>query len=193
MRESTKQTLPRTIFVLAIAAVVAGCSSVRVRTASDPAADFGRLHTFAWLPANQAAPADQFVQDRAVDKRLRADVASTLRAKGFTPAADGTDPDFLLNYRVSTTPASKMRTESARIGWDSGWWGGWAGPEVIEADNYEQGTLYIAVLDPKARRMIWIGAAEARLLPHISLERRLDRVDAAVEKTLADFPPRARK
>jgi hypothetical protein len=43
---------------------------------------------------------------------------------------------------------------------------------------------------PAERRMIWIGAAEARLLPHISLKKRLSRVDAAVHRILADFPPR---
>jgi hypothetical protein len=39
------------------------------------------------LPPEQAAPADQLVQDRYLDRRLRAAVDTELRAKGFTPVA----------------------------------------------------------------------------------------------------------
>jgi hypothetical protein len=46
------------------------------------------------------------------------------------------------------------------------------------------------VIDPRTKRRIWVGAAEARLVPTMSLDRKAKRVDAAVDSILADFPPR---
>lgn len=52
------------------------------------------------------------------------------------------------------------------------------------------GALYIAVIDPGTRRMIWVGVAETRLVPTMSLDRKAKRVDQAVRSILAGFPPR---
>jgi hypothetical protein len=37
--------------------------------------------------------------------------------------------------------------------------------------------------------MIWLGVANACLLPHASFEKRMRRVDVAVHEILAGFPP----
>lgn len=177
--------IPAVLLLMALA----GCSQFAVRTRADPSADFAGLHTFAWLPLSEAAPADQRLRDRTVDARLRADVDRELRTKGFVPAGDGA-PDFLLNYRLASSPASSVRGDPARFGWGTGWWVGWAGAEAIYTESYDTGALFLAVIDPRTKHMIWIGAAEARLLPHISIEKRFERVDAAIRRILQDFPPR---
>jgi hypothetical protein len=101
-----------------------------------------------------------------------------LRAKGYAPA-DRERADFLLNYRVGSTPTSAAGgTRSVGRG---GWWVGWAGWEGRYTEDFDQGALFIAALDPKIQHMIWLGVAEARLLPHISYDRSLGRIDDAVE------------
>ena len=69
-------------------------------------------------------------------------------------------------------------------------WYGWPGAAALYSEGYDKGTLYLAVLDGRSKRLIWLSAANARLLPHVSLEKRLERVDAAVRQILATFPPR---
>src|SRR5262249_28435501 len=91
--------------------VVAGCSRFSARPTHDPAANFRDLRTYAWLPPEHAAPADQRVQDRYLDRRLRAAVDTELRGKGYTPVEPGQPPDFLLNYRLATTPDSSMHAD----------------------------------------------------------------------------------
>jgi len=172
------------LHLLVLAVALAACTRFTIRTRHDPSADFAGLHTYAWLPLDEADPADQRVLDRAVDARIRADVERDLRGKGIVAAGDAA-PDMLLNYRIASTPGS-----SARGGPASGWWAGWSGSEAIYRENYDNGTLFLAVLDPREKRMIWLGTAQARLLPHISLEKRLKRVDEAVQRILEDFPPR---
>ena len=169
--------------------VVAGCSRFSVRSVHDPAADFRNLRTYAWLPAAEAAPADQRVQDRYLDRRLRKAVATELGAKGLRPVDPGQQPDFLLNYRFSTTPASSVVTDpDLRFGGAA--WLAWPDASAVYSQSYDEGTLYIAAIDPHTKRRIWVGAAQARLVPTMSLERKAKRVDAAAQAILADFPPR---
>ena len=169
--------------------VVAGCSRFSVRSTHDPAANFRDLRTYAWLPPEQAAPADQRVQDRYLDRRLRAAVDTELRSKGFRPVEAGQQPDFLLNYRLATTPAESMHGDpDLRFGGTS--WMAWPDASAVYSDNYDVGRLYIAVIDPRSKRMIWVGVAQARLVPTMSLDRKAKRVDAATRSILASFPPR---
>jgi hypothetical protein len=178
------------VTVLALALGVTACSQFTVRSRQDPSEDFGALRTFAWLAISEAAPADQVTQDRAVDRRIRTDVEQALQAKGYAPAPDAQSADMLLNWRITSRPASSMRNDPSFAPWGTGWWTGWQGGAAVYSDDYDTGTLFIAVLDARRRQVIWLGAAEARLLTHISLDRRLGRVDDAVRDTLKDFPAR---
>jgi len=179
---------PSRLLTVCTAVAVVACSQFKVRSQIDPKVDFARLRTFAWLPKDQAEPADQDVQHRGFDRRIRADVERALRDKGYQPA-EARQADFLLNYRVKSSPGSSLRGASSVAGW-GGWWMGWPGWEAAYTENYDQGSLFIASLDPQTRHMTWLGVAQARLLPHISYDRSLARIDDAVEQILASFPRR---
>jgi hypothetical protein len=193
LQKGSSMTLARSRFVVPCAALVlAACSQFKVRAQQDPGASFASFRTFAWLPKSEAEPADQNVQHRGFDRRIRADVERQLREKGYAPAGDG-PADFLLNYRVTSTPTSATRGYGR--GYDSvggwgGWWMGWPGWEGRYTENYDSGALFIAALDPVTKHMTWLGVAQARLLPHISYERSLGRIDDAVEQILESFPQR---
>ena len=180
-----RRRAPAALALLAL--TFSACTQFAVRSKQDPAVDFGRLQTYAWLPVGDAAPADQRVQDRAIDRRIRTATEQELQAKGYRPA--GAEPaDFLLNYRISTSPDDALvGTQRNYVG--DPWWGGWSGAYAVY-ESSDAGTLYLAALDAGTKRMIWVGAAHARLLPHISYEKRVKRVDAAVQKILAAFPKR---
>jgi hypothetical protein len=181
-----RPTRIRTALLLGMSALaVVGCTRFDVRSNYDHGADFAQLKTYAWLPPSEADPADQRVLDRYIDTRIRADVATEMGSKGFRPVGSAA-PDFLLNYRLATQPAEAVKGDR-RLG--IGWYG-WAGLEDTYMASYDEGTLYIAVLDAQTKRIIWLGAASARIMPHISLERAAKRVDDAVHRILASFPPR---
>jgi len=164
-----------------------GCSQFAVRADQDRSEDFSRLHTYAWLPLSEAAPADQRVLDRYIDTRIRSAVDTALRAKGYRPAASA-PPDFFLNYRV-VTDTEEQEGAASRSYLLGARWEGWSGVEGVYRDTYHAGTLYLAAIDAHTRKMIWLGAASARLLPTVPLEKRAQRVDAAVHQILERFPP----
>jgi len=182
-----KSIRPRPTPTLFLALVLVACSQFGVRSSRDPAADFARLRTYAWLPLDQADPADQRVLDRYIDARIRSAVGRELGGKGFQPASAG-EPDFYLNYRLATEPADAVK--GGRRPYYGPGWGAWPGGETLLRENFDAGTLYLGALDADSKRAIWLGAAQARLLPHISLEKRAKRVDDAVHAILADFPRR---
>jgi hypothetical protein len=175
------------VVLLAVACVVAGCAKFDVRSRRDPAADFGRLRTYAWLPASEAAPADQRTLNRLITARIQRAIERELRAKGYR-AADAS-PDVLVNWRLASQPASDVHGNAART-FAEGFWFGWPGSDSFYNETYDEGTLYVGVLDPATRHMIWVGAAGARLLPTLSMEKTEKRVDDAVHQIMETFPAR---
>jgi hypothetical protein len=178
--------LRHAFLVPCLALLLGACSQFVIHSSHDPQADFAALHTFAWLPRDQADPADQITPNENFDRRIKADIEQDLRSKGFTPAGAAA-ADFLLNYRLSSTPVSAVQGDPSFGGW-GGWWMMTPGWEAQYSDDYDEGALYIAVLDPNSQRVFWLGVAEARLLPSMSFERTLKRIDAAVTDILASFP-----
>jgi hypothetical protein len=175
----------RTAIALSVL-VLAACSQFSVRAKQDPSADFTRLQTYAWLPLDQCDPADQRVLDRYIDTRIRKAVDRELVAKGYRPASG--EPDFWLNYRLATDVGDAVKG-GRRFYYGPGW-GAWPGAETLLRESYDAGTLFIGALDGASKQGIWIGAAQARILPHISLEKRAKRADDAVHAILEDFPRR---
>jgi len=174
--------------LLTLALLVAACSRFVVRSHYDPQADFASLRTFAWLPRDQAAPGDQQTPDENFDRRIVVDVERDLVAKGFHPA--GADaPDFLLNYRYTTTPVLAVQGDLSYGGWGE-WWLMTPGWEAEYSDDFDEGALHLAVLDPERQRAFWIGSAEARIVPSMSYERTIVRIDDAVAAMVKRFPPR---
>jgi len=172
--------------VLVLALFAGACSRFSVQADADPKVDFARFTTFAWLPKDQAPPVDQWLQDRAIEKRVQSGVEAGLRAKGFRPAEGGT-PDLFVTYRLTSESRSTTGVPSAYSGYNLGWW---SNARMTRTDNYERGTLIVDVIDAADMKLVWRGSASARLLPHISFEKRAKRATDAVERIMQDFPAR---
>jgi hypothetical protein len=170
-----------------LAVLLGGCSAAMVRSHYNPQANFAALRTYAWLPKDQAAPGDQQTPDENFDRRIHDDVDRDLQAKGYTPAGDAA-PDFLLNYRFSDTPVSALQGDPSYRAWGT-WWTVGPGWQMESSDDFEEGSLFLAVLDPTHQGMYWLGIAEARLVPTMSYGRTIERIDETVAELLKRFPP----
>lgn len=170
-----------TAFVL-----LAGCTQIRVKSDFNPQADFSRLNTYAWLPGLNPTN-DPRLDTKLLDNRVRAAVDRELAAKGFRKVADDS-----ASFYVAYHPYLMRGTQSVRepVGpYTYRWWGGW-GPTYTY--QFDEGTLAVDVIDPRANELMWRGAASATIDPRASPKTRGERVDQAIHSVLEKFPPPAK-
>lgn len=172
--------------VALVALAAAACSSVSVSTDWDRDADFSRLVTYAWAPRAEGAP-DPFGGDTLVEKRVVASVERHLAARGRRPAEG--PPDFLIAAETFTREYLDVWTWPTY--WGYGWagcgypWGGWS-RDRVQVTQVTEGTFVLEFLDPASREVVWRGVARSVL---DASSGSPERVDEAVAKLLAGFPP----
>jgi hypothetical protein len=150
---------------VALLLALLGCNPVTVNTSTSPTADFANLHTFAWERNRQMHGT---LDDSIVGQEIHAAVNEALEAHGFRPAA-GAPPDFLVAYHVTE------RHESQITG------GRWN----VEEFHYTEGTLLVALVDPKSKLFLWQGTAEGTVNPGGASSQEIQK---AVHKMFANFP-----
>jgi Domain of unknown function (DUF4136) len=153
------------LYAVAALLTLIGCSPVTVDSSMSPTADFATLHTFAWEPNAQMGGT---LDDSIAGQEIHAAVNQALQERGFRPAA-GQPPDFLVDYHV------RLQHESEITG------GRWN----VEQFNYTEGTLMVALVDPKTKLFLWQGNAQGLVDP--SGETAKD-IQTGVQKMFANFP-----
>jgi hypothetical protein len=201
MSSSRRSELPRRGLALAgcLLLLVAGCSTLRVKSDYDKEFDFSRLHTFTWLdPPVRSEPesspmddlVDPFARNSILDKRVRQAVERELLARGYRKGGDGR-AEFQLQYFVIIRDRTKIRSYPRagygyyggpyRYGYGAGWGG-------VSSYNYKEGTLILDVIDSRTNMLAWRGWA-------VGVNREGYYTDAkvgeAVKMVLDQFPPGA--
>ncbi len=173
-----------TFFALCLLALVMGCSDITVKHDYDKDAPFAALKTFDWLPMpTMAAGSVKAAMERnsLLDNRIKTAVNNQLAAKGYTQSAG--NPDFLLMYH--TGAQDKVDVTNWGYGYGRPYWGA----SHVDVYQYTQGTLILDIIDAKTKQLIWRGYAEGTIDPNASTEKREKRLNEAVTKILAKFPP----
>ena len=173
------------IIVTLVTLPMAGCVRVTVMTDHDPSADFGALHTYAWRTGPQTGVGDPRFDSPLIDKRVRAAVDRMLASKGYRMAAPGSSADFVVGYEAVIREKTSVQTINRWSGYRAG---GWGGSQTYTYD-YDEGTLLIDVSNPATKELLWRGSATGVVDPQASPEKREQRINDAVERMLADFPP----
>jgi hypothetical protein len=178
--------------IFAVAAVIAAisCSTVRVETDYDPDADFGGLSTYAWMPHPPAVSNDPLLHNSLLDSRVRSSVDKEMAAKGIRKVS-AAKASFLVNYYINLE--QKIRVDTipvATYGYGYGVnrrYGGMAAETQVQ--QYEVGTLILDIVDPKKSELLWRGSGSTRVGRANTPEDKQKKVDEAVTKMLAEFPP----
>lgn len=165
--------------------LVAGCSRFQVRTVQDPAVRFSDYESWAWVPRNVAPPVDQRLQDRALERIVRAGVTRAMAVKGYAPGTVSA-ADLLVTYRLVS---ADRQVAGAPRGYVADGAGSWVRADW-SSDSYERGSLVVDLYDRERRRLVWRGMATARLLPHLSHDARVERVTKAIDEIMAGAPAR---
>ena len=170
------------VSIILISVFLFGCSSISVNHDYDPQYDFSKLKTFGFIPI----PADAGIDQLSAGK-LDAAIKSQLIPKGFTVADK---PDFGIALMFS----SKTKTSVQSYGYGYGYGGYWGHPGMygaggVDVYQYDEGTLVIDVVDMSDQKLIWRGTATGTMSQSPSMEERTEKINTAVAKIFADFPP----
>ena len=188
--------LRRVALILSVWGGLAGCSSMQLAWDYDAGAEFPVLHSYDWLPApGVQTGAPQTYYDALLESRVRNAVSAQLQKKGFR--LDTQSPDFLIAYHVAVDQRLSVTYLNELYGYGPGWGNprymrsyGRPGQEAVVSE-YQVGTLILDVVLAQDRQLIWRGSASDELYPDLSPEAREKRINIAVEKILAPFPPAA--
>lgn len=178
------------ILIACIMLAVLGCApSITVKHDYDKEANFAALKTFAWLPTPenpQASVKQALERNSLLDKRIKQAVDAQLAGKGYQVNVN--NPDFVVTYHVG----AEDKVNVTDWGYGYGRYGGWYGGGGVDVYQYKEGTLILDVIDWKSKQLIWRGFAQGTIDPDAPTEKREQRLNEAVTRMLANFPPTGR-
>ncbi|HNX68836.1 MAG TPA: DUF4136 domain-containing protein [Candidatus Omnitrophota bacterium] len=182
------------LWAVLFAAACSGCASVMsVQADYDTSKDFSTLKTYVWGPL---PPGSKPVPELA-DLCIRDAVEATLQSKGLRKVDAGM-PDLRVSYQVAVeektekldvgNPYSPIKMQGGMATVDRTW-SSYNHLQQVETLTYEEGTLILNMEEPSTRKLVWRGTVSAVLDPHADPAKRKNRINEAVGKMLAKFPP----
>lgn len=173
----------RTMLAAGLGLLLAACGGgpgVDTGVAPSGAPAFAEYRTYGWIQDTRQQA------DPLTSARIVTAVDNQLALKGLRKLADGA-PDFRVAYHLAyqgpLDPAAAVSalgygtgTVSARTGTSGGSW--------------PAGTLVVDVVDGSRNELVWRAATRAEILPGATPQERGERINEAVVRLLAGFPPR---
>lgn len=161
--------------VALLAFIVSSCSGIKVDSTQSKGVDLKKYRTFAWSrPGN---PDDETRKDDKVYSRLILELANAeLFKKGFVLDTLQPEAVFIFDTRVEDRMTySKGAPAYTGYGYDGfGYYGGYYSPATsthVSQREYEEGMLYVDMLDAKTRVPLWGGWATAKLTAKSDVEK----------------------
>ncbi len=161
--------------------LVAGCSSVTVRTDFDPDVDFSGWRTYGWHQG-KIISGDALSKNPLVRKRVFEAVNKTMRDRGWRKL-DEDDADFLILTHAGVEEKVQVNDWGGYGRYDHRW--GMRASRVT-VHNYQEGSLVIDFIDAKSKELAWRGVG-TRVIDREAPSQ--EDVDKVVQEILKRFPP----
>jgi hypothetical protein len=180
--------------LIVLAVTITSCSSFDVSTDYDPTTDFTTFRTFA-VKKDIKIPGDVLEQNNFTRDRVFIAIEHAMLARGFE-IVDERSADIIVLTYAGIRERVNMNTYGYSMGpgWGGGWGPGWGGGGAFATQTVvthtNEGTLYIDILDAKAKNLVWKGQGTGVIERSRSPKEREEMVNEAVGEILAKFPPR---
>ncbi len=170
------------IFLVALAAAFSvACSTMTVGVDYDHTINWSKYSTFQ-VATGTPAPTT-FTQ-----KRIDNAITSTLTSKGWTAVTS--NPSIVVYPHVVLSEQTQLNTMNTGGGWGYRGWGGMGGMSTTTVQKIPMGTLVVDLVDPATKEMVWRGTATDQVS---GSGEDQGKVDEAMQKLFADFPPGSKK
>jgi hypothetical protein len=181
----------KAVLAAGAALTLGACASVHVRTDHDPAVDFSRLTSYAWM-TRTGGDHDALDDEPLVRKRAVAAVEDELAAAGIR--RDDASPSFLVSVHAATRDRLHVVhwPSSPWPAWGYGWRRSWAfgagfgwGYDT-DVMQYTEGALTVDFVSPSTSELLWRGVATSLVDDEWGSE---ERVEKAVHELFERYPP----
>jgi len=177
------------VFIAATLALTGACSKshsrMKIKSDYDPLANFSKLTTYKFVPSQTIQAEDKRVYKKFVDLRIRRAVEDQMINKNFLKVSSG-KPDFWITYHAVLGSREKISKHLSLDIRDLG-----DAQEFTEhVQNIDEGSLFLAIVDPKTTKPIWWGSAQADINLDVGWDEKEKRINKAVQKILKEFPPK---
>jgi hypothetical protein len=193
MKES--QLMIKTLFAALALVMLAGCSSTPPTIDYDPAIDFTKYKTFAFIGEHPLLRGEGAGEGNPfLEGRLMQITENVLSARGFTRVADRESADIAVGFTVGGREKIQVNSypEPYRPyygGYGRGWGGAYyATPTSTTVHQYTEGTLSVDVYDVSDHKPIWHGKATKRITDKMQ-ENQEETINEIMVEILANFPP----
>jgi hypothetical protein len=165
----------RFVFFLFIIIGLSACSSIRVTSDYEAGTDFSQYKSFAFYKTGvDKAP----ISD--IDKRrILKSIETELFAKGLVKSET---PDVL----VSIFTKAREQVDIYEPRWTPYYYNPFQSTQI---SKYTEGTLFIDLIDPDGKKLIWQGIGNGFLTKSSSPEKREANIQLFVKEILEKFPP----
>ena len=162
---------------LVLVLFVASCTTVKVTTDYDTKTDFNQYNTFAFYKKG----VDKVEISDLDKKRILRAIETELTAKGMTKSEN---PDVIINIFANTSKKINVYNDNNYF------WRPWYyGPNFnTRISQYNQGTLFIDMIDNKKKELVWQGIGSGALSLK-SVAKKEERIKEFVTEILAKYPP----
>lgn len=164
------------VAVVALAAAVAACSSVKVATEAAPGAAFEGFRTFEVKPSRSIA-------DPGLSGVVRTMIAAELRGKGLEEVEGGAD--LVVTYDGMTGSREQIATG---IGYAVETTGGETTVYTVSR-GVPVGVLVVSLVQRSDGKVVWQAKAQAGLKEGLPADKRLDRLERAITAMFSRYPP----
>lgn len=120
-----------------------------VKSAYDKDYNLSKLQTYDYQ-VEERDKADPLATNTLLDQQIKDALEDALHAN-FYHQAEGSAPDFLVAYHVTSKDVTETRRALRR--------GALVPRASLQIENYVQGTLVVDFIDPQTRKLVWRGVA----------------------------------
>lgn len=175
------------LIMAGVAALVAGCATMRVGSHVERQLDFTRYKTYDWGPADTLPANDpRLAKDPYFTDALEGAVEKQMAARGFARVPSSSPPDLRIHYhasidsRLTVNESASSATRCAGDTCASG------------VEQFEAGTIVIDVVDERRGLLVWRGWTQGSVEGVLNRREQLAaRVTRAVERLFAQLPATA--
>ncbi len=164
--------------------VLFSCNTIRVSSDFNKNTDFSKLKTYAFSKNG----IDKVKINDIDKKRILRAIDVELYNKGFRKSS--IDPDFTINFFTETNQKVNYYPSSNYYGSavPYGGMGHYASSWYLNSFKYNEGVLFIDIVDNKKNELVWQGIGKGYIY-NDKPEKKSEKINEMVGKILLQFPP----